>query len=245
MTDLAWITPDWPAPNRIRAVITTRSGGVSSGPYASLNLGDHVGDDADAVAENRARLTAALDLPAAPLWLKQIHGCTVARAEQNGGNCVADAIFAQTPGQVCAVLTADCLPILLCDQAGSRVAAIHAGWRGLVEGVIESALSALDIPGPEVLAWLGPAIGPAAFEVGDEVRTAFVARNPGAASAFQSSLNGRWQADLYALARQRLNSKMVGYIGGGEYCTVTNPTRFFSYRRDGVTGRMASLIWID
>lgn len=241
---LEWLTPDWPAPSWVHAAVTTRSGGVSRGPYASLNLGDHVGDDPGAVAMNRERLAVTLALPAAPLWLRQVHGCDVVRADRDRARCTADATVAFESGTVCAVLTADCLPLLLCDRAGGRIAAVHAGWRGLLEGIIEVTLNALGVPGERVLAWLGPAIGPTAFEVGGEVRSAFLARDPGAAQAFRPSPNGRWWADLYSLARRRLTAQGVDFIGGGEYCTVTDSARFFSYRRDGVTGRMASLIWM-
>jgi purine-nucleoside/S-methyl-5'-thioadenosine phosphorylase / adenosine deaminase len=241
---IQFLVPDWPAPPRVRAAVTSRVGGVSRGPYASLNLGDHVGDAPQAVAENRARLEAALGLPAAPLWLRQVHGCGVARHGRDAVGCAADAAVALGPGRVCAVLTADCLPVLLCDRAGTRVAAVHAGWRGLLEGVIESALDALDGPAAQLLAWLGPAIGPEAFEVGGEVREAFLARDGGSMEAFRPSPGGRWLADIYALARRRLAQSGVGYVGGGGCCTVGDPARFFSYRRDGETGRMASLIWL-
>jgi YfiH family protein len=242
--NLERLVPDWPAPPQVRACMTTRHGGVSRGPYASLNLGDHVGDDPAAVAANRTRLLTALELPGEPLWLQQVHGCGVARAGRDRPGCQADATLAQAPGQVCGVLTADCLPLLFCDRAGQRVAAAHAGWRGLCDGVIEAALDALAVPGEQVLCWLGPAIGPEAFEVGPEVRAAFLARDPGAAAAFRPSPAGRWLADLYHLARRRLAARGVGFVGGGEHCTFTESERFFSYRRDGVTGRLASLIWL-
>jgi hypothetical protein len=235
------LRPDWPVPGRVHAWITTRRGGVSAGRYASLNLGDHVGDDPAAVARNRTLLAAELGLPAAPLWLRQVHGCGVALAEDGARGCEADATVARGPGRVCAVLTADCLPLLLCDRRGHRVAAVHAGWRGLCDGVIEAALDALGVPGPELLCWLGPAIGPGAFEVGDEVRAAFLARDSGANAAFRPSPQGRWLADLYTLARRRLAARGVGYVGGGCYCTFSDA----SYRRDADTGRMASLIWLE
>jgi YfiH family protein len=244
---LDWIEPDWPAPSRIRALTTTRGGGVSSGPYTSLNLADHVGDATSAVTENRRLLGAALDLPAAPVWLRQVHGCNVVDADQVSGTlgCTADAALASASGRVCAVLTADCLPVLLCTRRGTRVGAVHAGWRGLLDGVIESAIDAMAVPAEEILAWLGPAIGADAFEVGPEVRDAFVDRDPGAASAFRPGKGDRWMADVYALAGRRLDARRVGFVGGGGYCTVRDAERFFSYRRDGVTGRMASLIWIE
>lgn len=242
---LQWLTPHWPAPDRVRALVTTRAGGFSTGPYAGLNLGDHVGDDPEAVARNRRLLTRALGLPGEPLWLRQVHGCDVARAGRDGPGCEADAAVATAPGQVCGVLTADCLPLLLCDRAGTRVAAVHAGWRGLAGGVIEEALDDMGGDPTQLLCWLGPAIGPDAFEVGPEVRDAFLATDPGDATAFRPSPAGRWLADIYTLARRRLARRGVGYVGGGEYCTVSDPVRFYSYRRDGVTGRMASLIYLD
>ena len=252
--ELEWLVPDWPAPPWVRAVATTRRGGVSLGCYAGLNLGDHVGDDPARVQANRQLLRAALGLPSAPLWLRQVHGCTVActldvgqgippAVDAVGGE--ADAAVAFGPGPVCAVLTADCLPVLLTDRAGSRVAAIHAGWRGLAAGVIEAAASRLAVPSGELLAWLGPAIGSAAFEVGDEVRARFVADDAQAALAFAPAGGGKWLADLYRLAHQRLTALGVAGVWGGDLCTFQDPERFFSYRRDGVTGRMASLIWLE
>lgn len=226
-------------------MITTRLGGVSQGPYASLNLGDHVGDDPAAVVENRAILQQRLGLPAAPHWLTQVHGCQVATAEQSMPGCAADAICTRQPGRVCAVLTADCLPLLICDRQGGGVCAVHAGWRGLAAGVIEAALAKHDRPAADLLVWLGPAIGPGAFEVGEDVRQAFVAQDCEAEAAFEPLRAGHWLADIYTLARQRLSRLGVGFVGGGEYCTVTDRERFFSYRRDGVTGRMASLIWLE
>ncbi len=234
--------PDWPASPRVHAVMTTRRGGVSQGVYASLNLGDHVGDDIRNVQRNRQRLTAAAGLPAEPVWLKQVHGCEVVDAREAG--CEADASFTDRDGVVCAVLTADCLPLLLSDRSGQAVSAVHAGWRGLAAGVIEQAVSRFEAPAASLLAWMGPAIGPAAFEVGDEVRQAFIDLESEDARAFQPAKPGYWRADLYRLARWRLTRAGVGFIGGGDYCTVTDRERFFSYRRDGVTGRMASLIWL-
>lgn len=241
--DPVLILPDWPAPARVRAISTTRLGGVSIAPYDSLNLGDHVGDDLAAVEANRAQL--GRQLPAAPLWLRQVHGTAVVDAATTRPGTEADAAVARTRGMVCAVMTADCLPVLLCDDHGTVVGAAHAGWRGLCDDVIEATVAAMQMPGENLLAWLGPAIGPAAFEVGDEVRAAFVTRDPAAARAFQPSRNnGKWLADLYQLARQRLAACGVSRIHGGEFCTFSEPDRFFSYRRDGKTGRMASLIWL-
>ncbi len=240
-----WIVPDWPVPEHVRAVITTRNGGVSRAPFDGFNLADHVGDDPVAVSRNRTLLKEVLGFPQEPGWLQQVHGCRVVDLDGQGGGCPADASVASDPGRVCAVLTADCLPVLLCNRSGTRVAAIHAGWRGLLAGVIESALERFEDNGADILAWLGPAIGPAAFEVGPEVRDAFLADHPEDEEAFAANRPGHWLADIYLLARARLRAKGVGFVGGGEYCTVSEPERFFSYRRDGVTGRMAALIWIS
>lgn len=241
----AWITPNWPAPANVRSLITTRSGGVSAAPYASLNLGDHAGDNLEHVAQNRALLNA--HLPAEPKWLKQVHGIAVADACATGTE--ADASVAFQAGEVCAVLTADCLPVLLCDQSGTVVGAAHAGWRGLLNGVIEATAAAMQVPPSSLLAYLGPAIGPQAFEVGDEVRAAFVSADPQATSAFSPSDRQadtqRWLADIYWLARLRLERLGVAGVYGGGLCTFTDAERFFSYRRDAVTGRMASLIWLE
>lgn len=238
------IRPDWPAPVGVLAWSTTRTGGESVGPYASLNLGDHVGDEPERVSRNRERLRQRLGLACEPLWLRQVHGCAVVEAGAAPTGCAADAAVAHGPGQVCAVLTADCLPVLLCDRAGSAVAAVHAGWRGLAAGVVDGAVAALGVGPAQVLAWLGPAIGPEAFEVGSEVRSLFLAADPGAEDAFRSTGKDRWLADLYSLARRRLSRAGVTDVFGGGYCTYSDPGRFFSYRRDQVTGRMASLIWL-
>jgi YfiH family protein len=225
-------------------VVTTRNGGVSWPPYDSLNLGDHVGDDPSAVAENRRRLSQSLRLPGEPRWLSQVHGTCAVDAAQCSAGCEADAAYSDTHGVVCAVLTADCLPLLLCDRSGRSVAAVHAGWRGLLEGVIERTVAHFG-DAAEVLAWLGPAIGPQAFEVGKEVRAAFIDEYRAAETAFTPSPAGRWLADIYALARQRLHRAGVDAIYGGGLCTFSEPERFYSYRRDGQTGRMASLVWIE
>lgn len=240
-----WITPDWPAPKHVHAVITTRNGGYSDGPYHSLNLGDHVGDAPAMVAKNRALVVERLHLPSEPRWLQQVHGCRVLEGSGDKGDDCADASSSKVAGQVCVVMTADCLPLLICNRAGTRVAAVHAGWRGLVDGVIEVTVASFTDPGEELMVWLGPAIGPEKFEVGDEVRERFLAENPSDAAAFVANGPGKWLADIYALARARLRSLNFGYIGGGDYCTVNETERFFSYRRDGITGRMASLIWIE
>lgn len=240
------IEPDWHAPPSVRALCTTRSGGVSAGSFASLNLGDHVGDDPSRVVRNRTLLKDELGLPSDPVWLRQVHGCAVADTDGGSPGCEADAAVAFRPEHVCAVMTADCLPVLLCDRAGTRVAAVHAGWRGLANGVIEAAVTRLAVQPAEVLCWLGPAIGPDAFEVGPEVRARFLALGgEGARAAFRPSSSGKWLADLYVLAKGRLRLLGVDQVWGGGFCTHSDSERFFSYRRDGATGRMASLIWID
>ena len=238
------IVPDWPAPTSVRALTTTRAGGVSRGPWAALNLAAHVDDDPAAVAANRARLIEAFGLPAEPLWLDQVHGTAVHVSGYRRGTC-ADACFADRPGAVCAVLTADCLPVLICDRSGTAVAAAHAGWRGLLAGVIEQTLAHFDAAAADLLVWLGPAIGPQAFEVGDEVRSAFLADDDAADVHFLPHRPGHWLADLYGLARLRLQRRGVAAIHGGGLCTYNDSDRFYSYRRDGVTGRMASLIWLQ
>ncbi len=243
--DIPLLQPDWPAPEGIRAAATTRVGGVSEGAFATLNLGDHVGDEPGAVAENRARLAARLALPAEPAWLEQVHGTTVVAAEDGPGQ-TGDAAVARGPGAVCAVLTADCLPVLLCHPESGTVAAAHAGWRGLADGVLAETVAAMAVPPGDILAWLGPAIGPDAFAVGPEVREAFVARDPEAATAFTQKGDSPLFADIARLARLELGRAGVAAVYGGGFCTVTEAERFFSYRRDGgVTGRMASLIWSD
>lgn len=242
---LPLLRPDWPAPSRVRACVTTRAGGVSEAPYAALNLGVHVGDDPAHVAANRARLRAALELATEPVWLRQVHGVRVASLPALPDALEADAAVATQAGVVCAILTADCLPVLFCDDAGSVVGAAHAGWRGLLAGVLEHTVQAMQVPPSRVLAWLGPAIGPQAFEVGAEVRDAFVAHDPSAAAAFASSTAPeKYLADLYALARLRLRAGGVGRVYGGALCTHGDRERFYSFRRDGVCGRMASLVWL-
>jgi YfiH family protein len=236
-----WLTPDWHAPARVQACVTTRAGGVSHAPYDSFNLGAHVGDESDAVAANRNSLIAHLNCQ--PAWLQQVHGVAVAAADPTVV-AEADASWTATPGIACTVMTADCLPALFCDRAGTRVAAAHAGWRGLVNGVLETTLDALATPAEDVLVWLGPAIGPQAFEVGPEVREAFMAVQPEAEHAFVPSANaGKYLADIYLLARLRLAARGVTAVYGGGLCTVNDP-RFFSYRRAPRTGRFASLVWL-
>lgn len=252
-----WITPVWNVHPRVRALATTRSGGVSAGPWGlvagkagGLNLGAHCGDDPGAVQQNRARLRAAL--PAEPVWLQQVHGTVVAdadRATAESAEPVADACVASRPGAVCAVMTADCLPVLLAARDGSAVAAAHAGWRGLFAGVLEAAVAAVHSragAGREIAAWLGPAIGPGAFEVGSEVRERFCDAHAAAAAAFVPATEpGKWLADLYTLARMRLALAGVNLVSGGGLCTVADATRFYSFRRDRTTGRMAACVWIE
>jgi len=239
------IYPQWPAPAHVKAVTTTREGGVSAPPYDSLNLADHVGDLPAAVARNRLTLAQQLGLPRQPVWLQQVHGDRVVDAACSESCPAADASFSRVRDVVCAVLTADCLPVLFCDRAGSRVAAAHAGWRGLAGGVLERTVAALDAAPDDLLAWLGPAIGPQVFEVGDEVREAFVGQHADAEQAFSRQANGRWLADIYLLGRIRLLAMGVTAIYGGGLCTYSDRDRFYSYRRDPVTGRMASLIWFS
>jgi len=242
---IIFITPEWPAPPGVHACTTTRAGGVSRAPYESLNLAAHVGDDVRDVDINRRRAAMSLGLPAAPLWLTQVHGNDVVDAAASPSGVTADAAFTTRPGIVCAVLTADCLPVVLCHRDGGRVAAVHVGWRGLVNGVIDAALHALDCPGDQLLAWLGPAIGPRVYEVGDDVKALLSNAVGDAAGAFVGAPAGKWYADLYTLAARRLAGLGVSHVYGGRWCTYTDPHRFYSYRRDGVTGRMATLVWMD
>ncbi len=244
MTAPSYVEPDWPAPANVRAAATLRSGGVSAGEYASLNLAIHVGDDPAAVAENRRRLREALKLTAEPAWLNQVHGINVVEARQQKEPPAADASVSTRSDQVCVVMTADCLPVLFCDRDGTRVGAAHAGWRGLVGGVLEETIKALDVPPDRLLAWLGPAIERSAFEVGPEVREQFIARDPANAIAFETNARGRWQADIYALARQELSRVGVKDVYGGGFSVFADEGRFFSYRRSSKTGRMATLIWL-
>jgi hypothetical protein len=241
-----FLRPDWPAPPGVQAAFSLRTGGVSAAPWESLNLGTHVGDDPTAVAENRRRLVEALALPAEPLWLEQVHGIDVvdadARAVPRG-----DAVVAAAAGRVCAIQVADCLPVLFATVDGARIGAAHAGWRGLAAGVLEATVAALGVAPSRLMAWLGPAIGPRDFEVGDEVREAFLGRpechagDP--AAAFRRNARGRWDCDLYELARQRLARLGVASVWGGGESTLADPTRFYSHRRGAPTGRHAALIW--
>lgn len=260
-----WITPDWPAPPTVKAAATLRSGGVSEGAFSSLNLGSHVGDEPAAVAENRRRLKAALGLPAEPTWLNQVHGIDVVDASSSAAGGpgratnhpasaegampaappTADASVARGAGAVCVVMTADCLPVLFCDRAGSRVGAAHAGWRGLAGGVLGATIKSLDVPRSQLMAWLGPAIEQAAFEVGEEVREAFLKLSPENATAFEPNSRGRWQADLYQLARNELARLGVTAVYGGGFECFADSKRFFSYRRESRTGRLGTLVWLE
>ena len=272
---VAWVEPDWRAPGGVRALSTLRSGGVSLAPYASLNLGGHVGDLPEAVAENRRRLVVEAELPSEPVWLAQVHGITVADLDATLGAgesaaagvgvaaaytadaafaaaaavtapaaITADAAFTRRPGRVCAILAADCLPVLLTDDSGGVVAAAHAGWRGLAGGVLEATVRAMGERPERLMAWLGPAIGPGHFEVGAEVREALLKGDAGAEGAFTRNARGRFMADLGTLARRRLAALGVHRIDGGGHCTHADAERYFSHRRDGMTGRQATLIWL-
>jgi polyphenol oxidase len=240
-----WVTPEWPAPARVHAFVTTRHGGVSAGEYASLNLGSRGGDDPRSVAANR--LIVRDHLPAMPRWMTQVHGTAVCDLDALADREVAtaDAAVTRRPGTVAAVLTADCMPLFVCDRAGTRAGIAHAGWRGMAAGVIENTVAALGVEPREVLAWMGPAIGPAAFEVGPEVREAFLAAGPEAGAAFAPRGAEKFMADLYALARTRLARAGVREVHGGGFCTYRETQRFFSYRRAQASGRMGAFIWME
>lgn len=237
------IFPQWPAPPNVRALQTTRQGGGSAGPYHSFNLGDHVGDAPLTVAANRRLLQH--HVPSEPVWLRQVHGTHIVDAARlHACPPTADAAYSRALNTVCAVMTADCLPVLLCDATGTVVAVAHAGWRGLAAGVLEATVHAMRVPPTQLLAWLGPAIGRDAFEVGQDVHAAFTAHDAAAAAAFRPAAGNKWLADIELLARQRLNSLGVSQVYGGGFCTFSDRQRFFSFRRDGVSGRMATLIWL-
>jgi len=237
-----WIVPDWPAAKRVRSLVTTRAGGVSSGAFASLNLSVRVGDDPQCVARNRAILRASL--PADPAWMKQVHGAAVIDPARAAPDTEADGAVTRSSGRVCAVMTADCLPVFLSERAGRAAGVAHAGWRGLAGGIVESVVRAMEVPAEDLIAYIGPGIGAHRYEVGEEVRKAFVDRDPGANASFAPHRDGKYLADLYALARRRLAAAGVTEVYGGEFCTA-NDERFFSFRRDHTTGRMASLIWLE
>jgi polyphenol oxidase len=243
MSSLQWMEADWPAPEGIVAGTTYRTGGVSTGPYASLNLAAHVGDDAAAVATNRRQFTSRCGLPEEPRWLAQVHGTNVVRAEEAENGIEADAAVTSAEDRVCAVLTADCLPVLFASLDGNEVAAVHAGWRGLCNGVLEATIGMMSTPPSRLMAWMGPAISQAAFEVGDEVRDAFLITDPAAAGFFDRNSPGRWQADLYGLATLRLRNAGMTQIYGGGRCTFSESDAFFSFRRDSQCGRMATFIF--
>lgn len=237
------VYPDWPAPSNVKALQTTRHGGVSAAPYDTLNLGLHVGDAPLDVARNRQLLEPYF--PSEPVWLEQVHGTVVANADTASCHVQADACIARHRGAVCVVMTADCLPVLLCDEAGSVVGVAHAGWKGLVAGVVEATVTAMNVQPQKLMAWLGPAIGQDAFEVGAEVRATFIAHQARAAEAFVVHGDlGKYKADIYLLARQRLQALGINRIYGGTFCTYHQKDKFFSYRRDGVTGRMGTFIWL-
>ena len=240
-----FIVPRWPSPPSVRAFSTTRSGGVSRGPFEAFNLALHVGDDAGAVVANRARLAARLRLPAEPLWMRQVHGTRVLTACGFEAGAAGDACVARAPAGPCVIMSADCLPILLCAHAGGVVAAAHAGWRGLAVGVVENTVAAMDTEPAELIAWIGPAIGARAYEVGAEVREAFVTGNRSDARAFTPGRSGGWNADLARLACARLRRAGVTAVYGAHLCTYSDPRRFYSYRRERRTGRMATLIWME
>jgi hypothetical protein len=247
MTD-CWIFPDWPAPPQVHAAVTTRVGpGISAPPFDRFNLGLSSGDAIDAVESNRSALQQALRLPSPPRWLQQVHGVNVAELGPLPGadRPQADAAVSHIPGTVLSILTADCLPVLFCAEDGGEIGAAHAGWRGLAGGVLEATLAQLTTPPARLLAWLGPCIGAASYEVGEEVRTAFVDNDAMVATSFVATRPGHWRCDLAALARRRLERAGVTRIHGGGFDTLAD-TRFYSYRRDGArSGRFASLIWLD
>jgi hypothetical protein len=244
--ELQWLKPNWPAPAHVRAYSTSRQGGFSEQAFNSLNLGDHVGDEVNNVAKNRAALKSKLNLPNEPHWLKQVHGNKVIQIHHgSSGIDEADGCFTKQASNICVVLTADCLPILISDKAGTTVAAIHAGWRGLASGIIDVALCTLGLPYDSLLVWLGPAIGPTQFEVGDDVKAIFANKAYNTDPAFKPKTANKWLLDIYQIARYNLSHYGVEHIYGGGECTFTQSEKYFSYRRDGITGRMASLIWLD
>ncbi len=244
-TATPWITPSWPAPKHVHACSTTRAAGVSTGPYEGLNLGAAVGDDESAVTENRGILSTTLALEQPPLWLSQQHSKRVILASEHQADIPADGCISQRVGEVCVVLGADCLPVLLCDVAGTRVAAVHAGWRGIAAGIIEATVARLGTDPVSLLAWLGPAIGPRAYVVGNEVRETFLIKDAATANAFNPASGAGWHADLYQLARLSLQRAGVNHTYGGDHCTYSEAEHFYSFRRNGICGRMASLIWIN
>ncbi len=244
MSNKHWITPDWPAPANVYAATTLRTGGVSVGAFNCLNIALHVGDDAGFVRQNRLIIKEMLNLPEEPKWLEQIHSNQVIDAACGDLIKQADASYTNKSGIVCAVMTADCLPLLVCASDGSQVAAIHAGWKGLLAGVISNTLTAM-VASCDALVWLGPAIGSEYFEVGDDVRNAFLHKSIAFSKAFKAKSCGKWLADIYLLARIDLAAMGITKVYGGTFCTFTEDNRFYSYRRDKETGRMVTLIWRD
>jgi YfiH family protein len=240
---LGWLNIDWPAPPGVRVLSSFRGGGASAAPYASLNLGDRVGDHPQAVADNRQALIAAAGLPAEPVWLEQVHGVHVADLDEPGPYGPADAAVTRRAKRVCAILTADCLPVVFATESGDTIAAAHAGWRGLSAGVIEAAVQAIGASPQHLIVWLGPAIGPQHFEVGAEVRQAFIRADPGDVDAFEKNAQRRFMADLAWLARRRLKRLGISRVHGGGECTYARADRYFSHRRDGITGRQGTFIW--
>ena len=241
---LGWLAADWPAPGSVQAGTTLRRPGPSLPPYDQFNLALHVQDHADTVLANRRSLKQSLGLPAEPRWLEQVHSTIVVEADRANGVPQADAAYSHRSGTACVVMTADCLPVLFTNQQGTSVAAAHAGWRGLAEGILEKTFDSAGFKPSQTLAWLGPAIGPEAYEVGEEVKQAFMRQVRHAESAFVKTSPGKYLMDMYTLARQKLNALGVEAVYGGEHCTFRQAEQFYSYRRDGLTGRMASLIWI-
>ena len=240
------IRPDWPAPANVNAAVTVRAaGGASIDGYEDFNLADHVGDDPERVRTNRERLINQLQLPGEPYWLEQVHGSNAVNLEAVSGPVKADAAFTCRVGQVATVMTADCLPVLLADRSGGCVAAVHGGWRGLAAGVISETVAAMGVSPDQLIAWLGPGISQGAYEVDATVRDAFVALDAEHAGCFLENRRQRWQANLYALARRLLTASGVKAIYGGGFCTFYDERRFYSYRRQGTCGRMASLIWLS
>ena len=241
-----YLLADWPAPANVKALVTTRRDGFSSGVFNSFNMGIYSGDDPETVTKNRRQLTVDWQTEHPPQWLKQVHGVDVIEARHGQPEQEADAMFTRKPGMMCTALTADCLPVLFCDRSGSVVASAHAGWKGLLAGVLENTVKAMEVAGGDILVWLGPAISQKNFEVGPEVREKFMVVNPKAAEAFVPGEGDRWFADIYQLARQRLEAISITGIYGGDFCSVDQDDLFYSYRRDGkASGRMASVIWFE
>ena len=241
---IEFLQPEWEVPAAVRAFVTTRAGGYSEGPYAGFNLGQHVGDDDSHVARNRAELVKALSLPQEPSWIRQTHSTQAVVLEQESHR-EADAAITRKPGMVAVIMTADCLPIMLCDREGSEVAALHAGWRGLQGGIIDATLERMQTPNSELQAWIGPGISQENFEVGDEVYAAFVESIDSCEGFFVPHGAGHWLCDLPGIAQHVLERQGITGVTRDPHCTYRDESMFYSYRRDGITGRMASLIWIN